>query len=357
MMQRVPLSVQTIVYQDDCASKELADRCANLIKEIRKVECVLHVINANELGGAPPLQKEGALLIVAAVIGRGTRLLSISRDLRDIHSGARHYMVGFQLAESIDDYSQLRKNLEFSTNKSAISISIMECLAIGRTVGQSYKIEQDLLNKWRKLPRYPRLEKRISELKGRSGVTQGAFLPATLQGNEDLMLRSDFAYWKSGYDSALDHSVAVLLTAALMLQCARESNKFKDDNHRLASDTFQQVVLDPENFARYNDGVIQAALLRAAHPSELDYSSDEKVGRRMTEILSGIFRSNSRQQGETALEFAFSLKSGRLKLADSDLNRLKQELDKLHGSGEYFELLKDLLDMGSADAWDEGPSI
>ncbi len=354
IMQCVPFSVQAIVHQDDKTSKELAEKCAIRIKEIRKEKEALKVISARELENSP-LDKEKALLIVAAVIGRGTRLLSISRDLRDLHDGARHYMIGFQLTESINDCEQHKKNLRFSANKSVINVSIMESLAIGRTVGDTYKAEIDLFGKW---SGFPYLGKRVDELRQRQGLSQNAFLPATLQNEENLKLRKDFAFWKVGYGLETDHSVAVLLTAALILQHAREFKKFKDDDDRLASDTFQQVVLDPENFARYNDGVIQAALLRAAHPTELDYSSHEGVSRRMTDILTGIFRMNFRQQGEAALEFAFALKNDRMKLYDSDMKRLKDEVGNLcEDSGKYIKLLKNILDIDSPEAWIDETSI
>ena len=355
IMQNVPFSLQAIIYQDDKASKELAIKCVDRIKEIREEKEALKIFNALELENNPSLDRDKALLIVAAVIGRGTRLLSISRDLRDLHDGARHYMIGFQLTESINDCEQLKKNLGFSANKSVINVSIMESLAIGRTVGDTYKAEIDLFGKW---SGFPYLGKRVDELRQRQGLSQNAFLPATLQNEENLKLRKDFAFWKVGYGLETDHSVAVLLTAALILQHAREFKKFKDDDDRLASDTFQQVVLDPENFARYNDGVIQAALLRAAHPSELDYSSREEVSRRMTDILSGIFRMNSRQQGEAALEFAFALQSDRMKLYDSDMRRLKDEVKNLcEDSGKYIKLLKNILDIDSSEAWIDETSI
>lgn len=103
------------------------------------------------------------------------------------------------------------------------------------------------------------------------------------------------------------------------------------------------TVLDPENFARYNDGVIQAALLRAAHPSELDYSSHEETSRRMTDMLSGIFQLHEREQGEAALEFALALRCGRLKLSKSAMAHLGQTIsENFKGRGEYFELLKRL---------------
>jgi hypothetical protein len=345
LMQKVPLSVQAVICQDDEASIRLAEICAKRILEIRGGADAPRIIKASGFEGEK-LNPEEALLIVAAVIGRGTKLLSISRDLRDIHSGARHYLIGFQLGESIDDCAQLKSNLVFSATKTSITVSTMEFLAVGKTVGVAYEAEKELFRKWKRLSDFPLLGDREKELEQRSGITQGAFLPATLHDSNKLMLRTDFAYWKTGYSAQFDHSIAVLLTAATMLQRAREFTKFKDDGHRLSSDTFQQVVLDPENFARYNDGVIQSALLRAAHPSELDYSSGGDVSRRMADLLSSVFRLNSRQQGEAALEFAFALKTERLKLADEDMNRLKSEVDGLSGDGIYLELLKALLDVG-----------
>jgi hypothetical protein len=356
MTQKVPLSVQAIVYQDDQASKKLAEFCALKIKKIKKAKNEIRIIKASELEGVQ-IDTDKALLIVAAVIGRGTKLRSISRDLRDIHSGARHYVVGFQLGESIDNDEKLKKDLQFSAKKSSITVSVMESQAIDRAVGEAYENEKNLLGDWVGLQDFPILKDRHNNLHERAGIKNGAFLPATLKGEVALKLRTDFAYWKSGYDTEFDHSAAVLLTAASMLQYAREFKEFEDDDHRLSSDTFRQVVLDPENFARYNDGLIQAALLRAARSSELDYSTIEDLSRRMADMLLGIFRSNARQQGEAALEFAFALKTERLKLSDKDMSRLRQEVKELCGEGIYIELIKDLLGVGDAEAWSQGPSI
>lgn len=355
MMQKVPLSVQAIVHQDDSVSKKMAGECLKLIKIIRS-EGEIRIVSASELDSVH-LAKEDALLVVAAVIGRGTKLRSISRDLRDLHLGARHYLVGFQLGESINDCEKLKNDLRFSATKSSITISVFEARAIGRTIGDAYENEEKILSSWAHLPKLTRIKERLFEMHERCGLRNGAFLPSSMRDDELLKLRKDFAYWEIGYSLEFDHSAAVLLTVASILQYAREHKAFQDDGHRLASDSFQQVVLSPENFARYNDGVIQAALLRAAHPSELDYSSSEENSRRMADMLSGIFKLNERQQGEAALEFAFALKSERLKLADKDMTRLQGEVRELCGEEKYVDLMKDLLGVGRTDAWNQGASI
>lgn len=60
---------------------------------------------------------------------------------------------------------------------------------------------------------------------------------------------------------------------------------------------------------------------------------------------------NSRQQGEAALEFAFAVRTEHLKLCDSDLKKLKQEIASLSNeNGEkYVVLLKNLMDMNTPE--------
>ncbi len=74
-------------------------------------------------------------------------------------------------------------------------------------------------------------------------------------------------------------------------------------------------------------------------------------------MLTGIFKLNARQQGEAALEFAFALKTERMKLTDKDISRLRQEAQQLRSDGKYIDLIKDLLGVGNADAWSQGASI
>ena len=360
LKQKVPISVRAVIYQDDEASKLLAERCAEFIKKILHKSKPLPVINSKSIVEESGLiESDNALLIVAAVIGRGAQLLSISRDLRGIHFGARHYLVGFQIADSISDQIQLTANLKFSSKKSSINVSILESMAVGQNVGDAYRDEIQILKQWGGLESFPLISQRLASLENATGDAESPFLPSTVPGQNSLVLRQDFAYWNDGYGHDCDHAAAVLLTAASMLQHARESRKFSDDNHRLSTDTFQQVVLDPENFARYNDGVIQSAILRAAHPSELDYSSHEDASRRIAELLCGVFVQHAREQGEAALEFALALHSKKLRLADTDFASLRRLCATVLADkeGTQHQFLKDLLGIGSADAWRGAPVI
>lgn len=322
VMQKVSLSTRIIVYQEDnnLASKKIAQICKEDIEKSLGKGIKLQLISSREILKTN-INKDQAILIVAAVIGSGTQLLSISRDLRG-HTGARHYLAGFQICESIYERNKLEDNLCFSSSNSSITFSVMESIAIGTSIQNSYQAEIKLLT-------YKAREK--------------VFLPSVCNG--DLLLRPDFAYWKKGYDDKLDHSAGVLLTIAAILQRAREYKDFKEEKDRLSSDTFRQVLIDPENFARYNDGIIQSALLRSAHSEELDYSSDRETSKHMKAILFKMFISYKHIQGEAALEMALALRTGHLRLTENDMNELLEEVEgKFEGcTCINIELLKMLL--------------
>lgn len=346
--QKTPASVQAIIYQDDESSKHIAEWCASELKMLMKSRRPLATISQSKLETAEvKIDKTKALLIVAAVIGRGTKLLSISRDLRPIHSGARTYIIGAQIAETQNQITMLGRNLSYSAEKSAIEVKTFASVAVGIGLSDSYIDEHSVLMR---LPSdirtKPVVQERLEKLNGdATGLTANGFLPSGRNLECPLSLRLDFAYWSFKYKEDEINLPAVFLTIAAILQNARETN-FESQKDRLGTDAFQQVVLDPENFARYNDGVIQAALLRAAHPGELDYSSERAASRYMLDFLERVFTQHERPQGEAALEFALALRTRRLKLSPDDLEELRQRIqDELNGSSTQKSLLRFLLEL------------
>ena len=345
LIQKVPLSVRTIIYQNDKASKNLAMLCKDIIDKKLKEKDWVTLVSGDSLSSKfKPASPEDAILIVAAVIGKGTKLLSISRDLRDVHIGARNYMVGFQITETLAESVHLQSNLVYSSIASNIQFDFFDRLAIGSSLKESFDSELVFLQRYIHRKTEPDISKRINILLRNKGITESAVLPSVPQSPGVLALRKDFAFWNKDYDESDDHSVSVVITAAFILQNARESSAIKNYNDRLASGAFQQVVLDPENFARFNDGVIQGALLRSAYPHELDYSSDENTSIRMQQILGEIFLQHRQQQGEAALEFGFALRSGKIKLAKKHLEEMQTKLrPKLNGKSKRLGLLRGLL--------------
>jgi hypothetical protein len=125
-----------------------------------------------------------------------------------------------------------------------------------------------------------------------------------------------------------------------------EVNFLSELTVQVSTDAFQQVILDPENFARYNDGVIQAALLRCARAGELDYSMEPNRSQFMLDLLTNIFLQHDRRQGEAAAEFAFAIFSKRLRLKAKHGHELKEMLrNTLPANTARLQLIRALLEL------------
>ncbi|RQM47126.1 hypothetical protein EHZ19_15850 [Paraburkholderia bannensis] len=343
--QQTPASVSAIVYQDDEASRAIAEYCAEKLQKVMHRATPIALVRDVEIeSDDAKLDSAAGILVIAAVVGRGTRLLSISRDLRDVHSGARTYFIGAQIAETAAQLSALPMNLEHSATGAEIKIKRFAGVAVGQGIDDSFKEELHELRNIQ-LQLGASFAARLERLAGSAdGLGNAVFMPLDDNLDTDMRLRPDFAYWDSFYKEENDTNAAVLVTAGALLQNAREGKKFTNENDRLATDAFQQVILNPENFTRYNDGAIQAALLRCARPSELDYSREESASQFMLDLLTNIFEQHNRRQGEAACEFAFALRARKLRLQQQHFADLKARIQsKLEGSTHKLRLLRMLL--------------
>ena len=339
VLDNVPVSTNCVIHQNDESSKALAKFCAKLIRKHLKIP--VKVISSDKITDIEIPKAEG-ILIAAAVIGRGEVLNSISRDLRGLHKGTRRILVVAQIAESKTAITLFKKNIEQSPSGQLNKVNILQSLAVGMTEFTELKEEVSLFESL-ECKKPERVQDRIEKIKKNGILDSEFFLPSSVFPHCKLTLRPGFVFWDEEYQNSLDHSASVLSTVASSLQHAREEDSIPDAD-RLYSSAFQQVVLDPENFSRFNDGIIQAALLRASYSSELDYSSIADASKRLGKFLQRLFQNNQRDQGEASLEFAFALAIGKLKLTKKDHKDLVDFCkDKIQGEDEWCNLLKSLL--------------
>ncbi|WP_144160648.1 hypothetical protein [Paraburkholderia sp. BCC1885] len=345
---KVPASIQGIVFQDDPASKRMAEKCAAYLTKL-SIDLPWGIRASSDLESTiTPLQIERALLIVAAVVSKGSRLLGVSRDLRATHFGAKTYLVGVQLCESSSDASFLKRNLSQTKDKTN-SFECHHTLAIGAALQQSLRDEDEAIRS--RDARAHVLQYRWNPRR-EAGLFEDSLLPTLVPGSHRLKLRPDFVFWTCDYTEGAQHAPMVLATLGAILQRAR-TEELHSDAHRLASDAFQQVVLDPQNFNRYNDGIIQAAILRQAYPSELDYSSLPTESGYMLLFIKKLFASRTKQQGEAVAEFAFAIGTGRLKLQPIDKGALTTWVQTTLTGQAGDQELKSLLDPRPAGQLDD----
>lgn len=303
-----------IVFQNDIASTKLAQHIAHIATTMG---CTgVKVINAmGPLESA--IDRTAPLVCVAAVVGRGNALLSLCRDLRNCHFGTRLFVIGTQVTESIAKVESFDRNLKHSSLKMPNEVLRWNSFLSSDVVTDSFQQELMIYQDGGELA------KRREDLQRGLDATR-LFLPSGPQLVDSLILNEDFAFWDGKY-SASAYQAEVLGTFATILQNARTS-KLQSVEQQLRSPMLMHVALDPENFARFNEGIIHAALLRAALPSELDYRGDIHASTYMVTLLKRIAAKFDHPQTAT-LEFLSAIATGRLQLNPDDVVEIKAEFE------------------------------
>ena len=322
LVQRVKAATKVIVYQDDPPSRALAQR-VKAFCEGSLALVGLRVVSANSLRRVR-LKANDGVAICAAVVGKGSQLLEVSRALRDMHSGPRLYVVGYQVAETLGELKTLPANLRHS-KRVPYDFSVFGKAAIGTQLTESFAAEvaayYAAARESKSLP--PQVAQRGRALGGVNAIRHLGLMPHGPRADEHMKLRSGFAYWPSSYTPQACQP-EVLATVGVLLQRAREHVGLSDER-RLGSGSFRHVLLHPENFTRFNDGVLQAALLRNAYPSELDYRGDHADSDFMKAVILRALARSSEEAGEATLEFLLALALRRLQVEGEHLESIIAE--------------------------------
>lgn len=321
---RTPASTSHVLAAHGEDSVHLATKCAEELEKISGRRPT--VVNAEQIA---ELQTENAtgVVVCTALVGNGHALRVTARDLRElIPKASRHFIIGFGLPDTIESWTRLRQFLTQSGDSARPYLfASWRFLPIGpKKSNDSWARYSELMQKlehvaidcepqapWTTSVLQPSLSLAMSAIES----SQNGML--TKSSSQPLKLTEGFVYWspKEEQLQTANHQAISYLAISSVLQNARE---FDNPSKRLKSTLYESVILDPENFLRFNDGVLQASLLRAANAFELDYSMTPDVSQSMREILEKIFLNHRRQYGEAAVEFAASLASGHLRLTDTD---------------------------------------
>lgn len=318
----LPRNIKLIVSAEGRRSIKLAEQITKTINESQStpIPCVSASDLEKQLSQQQNLDS-GTVLVVASDEAGGEGLLSISQMLREKPKLHRHYLVGHLFPVSARQFRRLRSNLETSGSSTKYGWSVYHTTPVGdaalhQTWLQERNFDYASIRFSRKFSHLKRaMSHRQQTLRGLSLAGNSLFLPK-IDGNH-LELRHDSVLFDGKY-GGISH-VAVYVQVAAALQRARD-RQLVDDKTILdealcfESNPFIDTVIDPDTFSRFNDGVIQAAVLRSASHAELNYSRDSKLSRHMLTIISGIIQSRDRPRGEGVLEFMLAVFLKKLRL-------------------------------------------
>ncbi len=319
--------VKTIICLDDSGSQALAEKIKDKLGNVADNFAWLKWSDFDE----NKIDSQASVVVVVGAITSGRKLLSVSRELRCIDELASiTYLVAFSKLPTTESLEQLRKDLKQGGHEFVV---LRECqlprVKENTMTAWDWEIEQlkksscsdPLSGVEEELP--PLLRARVEFLESDSTDLDKLFLP-TPAGNK-LMLRRTFAFWS---DLGLEDRLcdATQSDVYWTIQSLLHDLRIKSDENGLAS-TYHTTLISPACFDRYNDGVIQACLLRSAKPVELNYAVDEEFSRQMTDVLHSVISNWSNNQGEASLEFLLALWLGRLQLLETHIEDLLRLLN------------------------------
>lgn len=288
--------------------------------------------SATEVVGRDQLDKiptatETAIAIAAIVIESGRSLLDISRDLRTIAPNAPLlYLIGFSKTTGEPRREALERTLIQTVNPYPYQMIEVERMTLPLSSEQNpwaeelkLLIDPDVADL---IPPGIRsvIRARIARLREASRpLGTDLFLPNS--GTRILSLQPGFVFWPDGIPARAHSQADVYFTIASVLQQLR-ANAHRSQKSAIKSNWFQQTLLAPENFGRFNDDIIQASILRAALPYEMNLADSPTDSRELGRLVRRIILAASTERGGAATEFLLALALRRLQLRRRDLEEV-----------------------------------
>lgn len=273
-----------------------------------------------------PSSTRSAVVIAAAVVESGRSLLDISRDLRSIVPEAPLlYLVGFSKTTGEPRREALHKNLVETLNPYPYEFIEIERMVLPASSEQNAWTEElkllidPAVAALVPAPLRKEIRARIDRLRRLSeAMTDGLFL-CNAPGCE-LVLQPGFVFWPPTATAGPYSQADVFFTIASVLQQLRANGWKAGKSSAIKSNWFQQTILAPGNFGRYNDDVIQASILRAAYPFEMNYADSSSDSREFGRLIPRIVEASRTARGGAAAEFLLAMATRRLTLCPADNN-------------------------------------
>ncbi len=326
VQRNVPASTSHILPTKGTDSEILAGIVAD---ELRDLGLPRPEILSNEKPDKTIRDRKG-VVIVAATLGSGQSFQDASRDLRKpFENLPRTYFAGVNKHSLAEYQGTLLKDLEHNNKEHKHIFCVVDAMTLPHenqystwtkelTFWRKVKFDLSMDAATKKVIRF--VDQRIRIL-SRTIVGNDFFLPNT--SDRPLELRPSFAFWDGDYNSETITQGDVFATIASILESRRKPSKTGQASV-LAQSPFHMNVLSSENFTRFNDGVIQASLLRAAFPHELSYAHATTANHsaKISHLIVKMLEHHTDSQGEAVLEFLVALATRQMTLAKVDLQRV-----------------------------------
>lgn len=314
------IHLERIVCSNYPFSRELAELALATARKFNPTSRT-EIIDARHLRHAEK-SAGSAALVIASCLDDAQEIMGVNRDLRDVQPGGNTtYLAPLFRCTDQKQRDRICSNLTFGEHgASTFSLFRLVDIDLPRNQRQhSWLLELEALREtenWADrhdigVPTRVTERIRLLEEAPKNGLADELFWNG-LSGRP-LKVRADFALIDTDGGAREVSQGDVFAVVSALLHRLREGVQKKP---RLICKTYERGIISPDNFQRFNDGVVQAALLRAARDYELSYANvDSDVSGRMKELLLSQIRGAERGEGEAVMEFLVALLCGRLVVA------------------------------------------
>lgn len=333
--QYIPSNTKYIISLNDKASEKLSEYIVEKIKPNYQKSKLPKLINQDQLDHIKT-DVEGTAIVVGSCIANGKNLLFISRAMRK-HSKLRIvYFIGISRTRNKGYLTFLKSNLKRGEyggeTNSFIEVESIYCNNDSKNT--TWLAEVKFFKRFSEFLKdeMPTYKDEVAFIEGRKkmlqtssgdkerGMANKLFYPRILSNkSEELKIRKNFAFFNfDKYDEDVSQA-DIYFTISNIINTLRNSDK---NEGNLKQTVFVRSIIDPANFSRFNDGIIQSSILRAAYPEELCYGIDYDLSQEMTNTLETIIKYNNDEQGEALIEFIYAIVTKKLTLKKVHLKKI-----------------------------------
>jgi hypothetical protein len=339
--QYVPANTEYMIHVDEDSSKALATYIINDISKKYKEDSIPKLISIDDLDTLTNGLKTA--VIVCSCVSYGKKLLYVARALRNLNQIRLVYFIGLTRLKSKESLSFLKSNLVQGKYASETStfVSIENVFShrdISKTAWDKELENISKLLSFSDQQQFQNFELTLKYLKERQdkinssnntsirGLSDDLFFDSHLivEDSHRLTIRKNFAF----FDFEKYHGVVsqsdIYFTISNIINSKRNS---KDNKRSLEQSPFVRNLISPLNFNRFNDGIIQASILRLAYHTELSYIVDEELSFEMFSILETMIKYSTNHQAEALTEFLYAIAFGKLTLKRGHFDKLLLLLD------------------------------
>lgn len=339
VQQNIPASLKYIIVLPDAASSQLANIIVAMLKDAGTIFEEQNILGLKEIGKIDS-QKNGVIAIVSSSIVTGDNLLFLSRELRKYEGAYRRMFFTF-LARTKDKEHQdfLENNLGYGEygrdTHRLINVDAITCVSEANKT--PWHQELDFVKALQEFCENcdSDFESAIKYCEEREVGLNNSGQQKGLQNNlffnsfagEPLKLNKGFAFAppKRSFEFATQAEVYFIISSVL--------NEMRN-KRKLEQSEYVRNLIEPGNFIRYNDGVIQACILRAATSEELKFSLSEEMSLQMKAILGDMIFHLGDEHSESINEFFYAIAIKKLRLPDAIL---RECIDLLEVQTSYIE--------------------